>query len=47
MLKNLVSPTRTIDSKALIIAAMMLVMFAPTRLTFYPLCSVAPLKPWH
>lgn len=36
MLKNLVSPTRTIDSKALIIAAMMLVMFAPNAFNFLP-----------
>ncbi|NOH29193.1 MFS transporter [Vibrio mediterranei] len=36
MLKHFVSPARTIDSKALIIAAMMLVMFAPNAFNFLP-----------
>ncbi|SEG33293.1 MFS transporter [Vibrio hangzhouensis] len=36
MLKHVVSPARTIDSRALIIAAMMLVMFAPNAFNFLP-----------
>lgn len=36
MLNTFISPTRTIDSKALIIAAMMLVMFAPNAFNFLP-----------
>ncbi|GAL37379.1 hypothetical protein JCM19240_3241 [Vibrio maritimus] len=36
MLTTFISPKRTIDSKALIIAAMMLVMFAPNAFNFLP-----------
>ncbi|MCL9774546.1 MFS transporter [Vibrio methylphosphonaticus] len=36
MLSHLLRPTRTIDSKALIIAATMLVMFAPNAFNFLP-----------
>ncbi len=47
MLNTFISPKRTIDSKALIIAAMMLVMFAPNAFNFLPFMLGGAAEAWH